>query len=381
MKLVLVNHKNPANINSFSGISYFMTQAIKKEFEQVVEYNDFENESMTNDLLNGNLKKQLEPFGKKLTSFMNDSDIKADYIFCQGGNTAIPYYNHSTPIAYWHDSTWNSIWRNYEDNTGFLDNKKFKVFKASFENLYQWDKKAMERADVVIFSSDYIAEAACRNYKIPNKKVRVIPFGANISLPPDKSKLENLLKDKLNAKELSLTFIGKDWQRKGLIAAVNLTNKLNYIGVPAKLNIIGCDPQHEKISNSSHVNLIGFINKSDKDQYRLFESVLETSHFLIHPALAEPFGIVLCEANAYGIPVIGTNVDGLKTTVVNGENGFLFNKNKFITKGSDVIRFISQNLHENYPPLVASTLKEFNQRLNWEVAVKELKKVLKESLC
>jgi|GEM_PF-7074632 len=380
MKLVLVNHKDHRNINSFSGIAHFMSQAIKKEFEEVIEFNEFEAETMTGSILQGNLKSILYPFGKNLTKFIKSSDFKPDFIFCQGGNTSIPYYDHSTPIAYWHDSTWNSIWRNYEDNSDFLDNKKFKVFKTAFSNLYLWDKKAMERADLVIFSSNHVAEAACRNYKISEKKIKVIPFGANLANKPNITELKKTLTEKIHQRELTLTFAGKDWERKGLIKAVYLTNRLNSEGIPTKLNIIGCNPTIEKIVSSPYVNLIGYIDKSVTSQFELYESILRQSHFLIHPALAEPFGIVLCEANAFGVPVIGTTVDGLQTIVSNGKNGFLFKKNRFIHEASEMIKKIFLDMPQNYSPLFNSTLVEFNKRLNWEINVKQLKNIMQATL-
>jgi glycosyltransferase involved in cell wall biosynthesis len=43
----------------------------------------------------------------------------------------------------------------------------------------------------------------------------------------------------------------------------------------------------------------------------------------ILPSVLEGFGIVLLEAMAAGIPVIASNVDGIKEVVVDGESGIL----------------------------------------------------------
>jgi len=378
MKIVLVHHKDPNDINVYSGISFFMTQAIKKEFEEVIEFNDFEPANMTRKILNGNYKASLSPFGLNLTRFLRSENIKADYIICQGGNTSIPYYDHDIPIAYWHDSSWNTLWRDHTDNSSFLDSKKFKRFKQDFKPLYNWDKQAMERADLVVFSSHYIAEACNSNYKIPLSKIKVIPFGANLLAPPVIAQLNNWLEGRATGDTLNLTFLGKDWVRKGLVTAYKLTCKLNAAGIKTQLNVIGCIPTDENIINSPFTKIIGFIDKSLPGHQDKLDQVLQNTHFLIHPAIAEPFGIALCEANAYGIPVIGTNVDGLKTIVVNGQNGYLFKKNKFIHQASLLIKDIYTNFDRLYRPLFRSTLEAYEERLNWETNVRSLKKILAE---
>jgi len=370
MKIVLVNHQDPNNINSFSGISYFMTRAIKKTFDEVLEYNDFEEDTVTYSVLDGHFGKTLKPIGKRLSDFLKVNDTKADFVLCQGGNSSIPFYNHHIPIVFWNDSTWSSFLRRYESR------KKFNEFKTDYKNLYLWDKKAFERADLLIFSSDHVAEACLRNYKLPSNKVKVIPFGANLFSLPSSAALKESLQKRVRSETVNLTFIGKDWKRKGLITAYHLTQKLNLTGIKAKLNIIGCYPDVDYISKSPDVNIIGFVDKFDKKGHDVFEAILNDTHFLVHPASFESFGIVLCEANAYGIPVLGTDVEGLKTIISKGKNGFLFDKRKFIDEASYLIKELFKDWDKNYSLLFHSSIEEYNQRLNWETNTKKVKDIL-----
>jgi glycosyltransferase involved in cell wall biosynthesis len=378
MNTLLVNHKDTADINAFSGISYFMSHAIKRRFEHVTEFNDLEPDHMSSLMLDGLFKKSLKPFSDRLSNFLRSSKEKFDFIICQGGNTCIPFYKENIPIVYWHDSSWNSIWRNYLDNSSYLDKKAFQNFKSKFYYLYKWDKRAMERADLIIFSSEYTAEACKQNYGIFDNKVHVIPFGANLKQAKDSGFIKAKLAEKLNSETINLTFFGKDWQRKGLSSAYKLTCKLNSIGIKTKLTIIGCYPTIQ--FNKDFVHVIGYIDKSKTAHLNILEDVLESTHFLIHPAISEPFGIVLCEANAYGIPVIGTDIDGLKTIIRSDKNGYLFRKGKFINDASKKIDFIVSDFNNQYSRLAYGAFDEFEKRLNWDTSVNKLYNLLNEKI-
>ncbi|MDN5286019.1 MAG: glycosyl transferase group 1 [Mucilaginibacter sp.] len=372
MKLILVDHKDSSDINHFSGTSFFMKKAIEEEFEEVVGFSIIESIEDVKTVINSGVSAGLKPFGKKLTDFIRDNQIKSDFVLCQGGNTAVPYYKHATPIAYWHDSSWQTFLQGYKGQ------KSFEEFRFDYPNLYAWDKKAFDRADLLLFSSDYVAEACVKYYGIPAPKIRVIPFGANLQYWPDNDLMKRILQNRLKSSSLNFTFIGKDWKRKGLDNAFLLVKKLNWAGIASHLSIVGCEPEIKGIDNSPFVSHYGFLNKAISKDVKLIEDIMQNTHFLLHPAVSEPFGIVLCEANAYGIPVIGTRTEGLKTIVAEGQNGFLFNRSEFVKKAFDTILQLNINFNKNYTFLFESARAAFNQRLNWSSNVKELKNTLKE---
>jgi glycosyltransferase involved in cell wall biosynthesis len=370
MKIVLVNHQEPDNINAFSGIPYFMTRAIKRVFEEVVDYNDFESHHTGNRVFEGHYRSSLRPIGNRLTNFLKNNAIEADFLLCQGGNTSIPFYNHHLPIVFWHDATWSSYFKAYQTT------RLFNQFKADYRNLYLWDKQVLERADLLIYASDYIAEACIKHYKIPERKIKVVPFGANLFPSPPDDLLHNALKTRAQSKVINLTFIGKDWKRKGLTLAYHLVKKLNAMGIGTKLNIVGGTPDIGYIKQSEAVNMIGFIDKSDPLQHEKLEEILKTTHFMVHPASWEPFGIVLCEANAYGIPVFALDLEGPKTIIRPGKNGFLFQQHNFVNAACQKIKEIAGNFDNNYVPLFKSTVEEYQHRLNWDTSAQQVKNIL-----
>ena len=91
------------------------------------------------------------------------------------------------------------------------------------------------------------------------------------------------------------------------------------------LDIIGGGPQREnleklisKLGVQDNVHLVGIVDDPEKH--------LNQSHVLVHCSWHEPFGLVLIEAMACGIPVLSFNTGGPLELVKNGVNGYLVQK-------------------------------------------------------
>lgn len=87
------------------------------------------------------------------------------------------------------------------------------------------------------------------------------------------------------------------------------------------MTIIGSTPT--QIPKDTDIVVYPYIDKSSSEGQKLFEQILSQSHYLIAPTLFDCFGIIYCEASAYGIPVLTTDVGGISQAVHNGYNGFL----------------------------------------------------------
>jgi glycosyltransferase involved in cell wall biosynthesis len=372
MKIILIHHKNAMDILAFSGTSYFLGEAIRQEFEDVVEYSNIEPGNLYNRIPGEGLEKVLRTSSDDLSAFLNGKNVQADFVICIGGTSSIPFYTSSIPLVYWHDSTWHTFLKAYTSE------KKFDLFKRQHRDLYYWDKMTLEKAALVIFSSDYVADACNRNYKTKKDKLKVIPFGANLFRPPSAEFLTEAIMARKQAPVVNLTFLGKDWKRKGLKKAFLLVSMLNSINIPTHLHVIGCYPDIKEILDCPYVYLYGEIDKREESQVTLLESIFKITHFLVHPAFAEPFGIALCEANAYGIPVLGTRVDGLPTIVVNGKNGYLFDPHRFVKEAAETVKTITSDFESHYYPLYHASLEEYRRRLNWKSGVHLLKETLQQ---
>ena len=126
--------------------------------------------------------------------------------------------------------------------------------------------------------------------------------------------------------------------------------------------MIGCVPpsefQHEKLK------VIPFLNKNIPEEQEQFSQLLLNSHFLVFPTRADCSPIVICEANAYGIPVITTDAGGIPTILKEGKNGYML---PLSAGGDEYAKLIATHFanKETYEQLVRSSREEYDDRLNW----------------
>lgn len=173
----------------------------------------------------------------------------------------------------------------------------------SFLNLRISAWREMEKAelfgpnvDYILFVSNQIMMELKSSYPlIAKKKLGLAWPGTNIVRSCNSAKSS---KDKTGIKFL---FVGKEWKRKGLDLAVRIVAEFRRIYSHGTLTVIGVDAQHLPRSLQAHDWLIfsGWVSDIPWADFDI----------LLHPARKEPFGMVVGEARANGIPVaMSTNV-------------------------------------------------------------------------
>jgi len=179
------------------------------------------------------------------------------------------------------------------------------------------EKKAgiiLDKASAIITTSqDYAQSSAV----LKNRSCHALPIGLNPEL------WERGISDKASSNSIpTFTFIGRLAASKGvniLLEAVEILSKRNE---KFKLNIIGEGEERqnlEKLRNrlkiDDQVHFWGRTSRSD-----LLDK-LSTSRALILPSLSplEAFGIVQQEALAHGVPVIASNLPGVRQVI--GDTG------------------------------------------------------------
>lgn len=231
----------------------------------------------------------------------------------------------------------------------------------------------LARCKLAIFSSDWAANTALQHYGADKTKVRVVPYGANITSHPDENAIGNIISARTHTK-IKLLFLAKEWERKGGDTAVAVARALHAAGHAVELTIVGYSPSHLE-PLPSYVTCLGFISKRRAEGQAKINELLAQSHFLILPSRADACPMVFAEANAFGLPCLTTYVGGIATAIKNDINGMTFALDAPVERYCDYIVNTMTN-RARYEELALSAYNEYKTQLNWQVAVAEVREMI-----
>lgn len=235
------------------------------------------------------------------------------------------------------------------------------------------DKKAMFLASKVFFSSQWAANHAKHYYQLPNSKISILPFGANLDDIPTKE----IALQKKQTTEWKLLLIGTYWKNKGVDIAIHALDTLIKNNINATLTIVGCTPPLPLVNPK--ITIIPFIDKNSAEGIKQMWNLFITHHFFILPTRFDCTPIVFCEASSFGLPIISSNTGGVEGHIREGQNGFLISYNdngeKYAQKIMEIIS--TENAYSN---LCISTRKCYDDELNWEKWATQFTKEVSETI-
>ncbi len=233
----------------------------------------------------------------------------------------------------------------------------------------------LSRCSLAIFSSEWAANSALQLYGTSREKVKVVPFGANIESHPTSLEIKDIIQRRAR-NVIKLLFLAKSWERKGGDVVLQVAQALHEAGHAVELSIVGYHPPKlEPVP--PYVRLLGFISKNTPEGKTKLRRLLAETHFLFVPSRAEAYGIVFCEANAFGVPCLTTYVGGIGTIVKDNINGMTFGLDASISSYCDYIVNTMQ-APARYDELAHSAYQEYVTRLNWGVATNEVRRLINE---
>lgn len=379
MKAAYVTTSNPYDIHSWSGLTYYIFQALKMAELQVETIGPlkeslsflFDIKSLSYQITTGkHYRKDRENYILNFYAKQVENALKfihPDIIFSPD-TIPIAYLKTNIPIVFWTDSSFAGL-------TNFYP-KFSNLCSETIKNGHRAEQEALTKSRIVIYSTEWAAKTAINNYDVDPRKVKVVPFGANID---HQLELEDIQKI-LNNKDFSickLLFIGVDWLRKGGDIALKVAEMLNKKGMKTELHIVGCIPP---IKLPNFVIAHGFLSKKSNKHLEIIRSLFIKSHFLILPSKSECYGVVFAEASSFGLPSLSTNVGGISEVVRSGINGQTFpaeDTEEILQKYCDYIFKLMSNRQE-YIKLSLSSFKEYTERLNWTSSSKKVRELIRE---
>jgi glycosyltransferase involved in cell wall biosynthesis len=292
----------------------------------------------------------------------------SDIVFCPS-SIPIALLKTKLPIVFYTDANFAGVVDFYPEYSNYL--------KRTFNNAHKMEDAAIKNADTIIYSSSWAAETAVKFYNAQMTKIRIIPFGANLSYSYSKDEVDAFIRRRLE-EPLHILFLGLSWERKGGDTAFQIVKHLNAKGIKAKLSVVGCSTEiYEPVPD--WLDEYGFVNKATERGRIILDNLMKRSHLLLLPSRADCTPVVFSEASSYGIPSISTKVGGIPLIIKDGVNGMLFDQNDGDEKYVEYIESLV-NDKGKYRDLALSAYDEYRQKLNWESIGQKIRDILEETI-
>ena len=310
----------------------------------------------------------LDGYARQVEGALRGANV--DLVFSPG-SVPIAHLETDLPVVFWSDATYDAVAREY------VWPPPPPPCGRSLRLGHEMEARTLQRCALAIFTSVWAARSALDDYGADPAKVKVVPFGANI----DVTRTAELVSRTIDARprdRCNLLHIGVGWLRKGGDVSVEIARRLSARGLSVRLTMLGSEPPDDA-RLPDFVEHVGFIDKRTDEGRRRFDELFGSSHFLLLPARAEAFGVVLCEACSFGVPCLASRVGGIPSIVADDVNGKLFDRGCDPQRYADFIGALFADF-DRYRALARSAFAEYETSLNWDVAARRVKQMLEQLL-
>jgi glycosyltransferase involved in cell wall biosynthesis len=201
--------------------------------------------------------------------------------------------------------------------------------------------------------------------------IEIIPMGINPSFFKQSSEVE-YLKKRLGVSRKAILFVGRliDW--KGIEYLVKAVPQVLKTYPGTKLLLVGSGPQKNRLITLSRslgiTNTVLFIGEVSQEELRKFYSIATV---FVLPSIVndkgetEGLGVVLLEAMACGVPVIGSNIGGIPDIIRDSETGLLAAQKNPCDLAQKITRlFTDEDLKKR---IIENGLKLVKENFSWDV--------------
>jgi glycosyltransferase involved in cell wall biosynthesis len=233
------------------------------------------------------------------------------------------------------------------------------------------EREILERANCVIATSPQ-EQDTLRSLVSTSGQIEVIPCGTDTNNFRLTSKANARTKLKLGSHEKIILYVGRFDERKGietLVRAFALLKEQNLQNL--KLIVVGGSSANmpdgdEKQRIENILNELGLTDCTvfaGRIGHNILPLYYTAADVCVIPSHYEPFGLVAIEAMACGVPVVASNVGGLKFTIIPEETGLLVEPKDIEAFANGIHRILFDDLWVRKMRKQASA--NVNQRFSW----------------
>ncbi len=183
-------------------------------------------------------------------------------------------------------------------------------FKASLRLLPRFSAR-------ITVPSKFVKKEILNMIDIDEDRIDIVPLGCNTSIfKPQNEDIKEFFLKKYSIKEPFILFVGSLFPYKNIKTLINVFGIIKRI-IPHSLFIVG--KRNLSVENNyidERIRYFDYVSLEDVISFYSFADLL------VHPSLAEGFGMTVLEAMACGTPVISSNRGSLPEVV--GDAGILF---------------------------------------------------------
>ncbi len=178
-----------------------------------------------------------------------------------------------------------------------------------------------DRIEAAVAVSPGLADELRRFFPPLAPSVHVIPNGVDLEEFRPDAAARTQVREGLGVGEAPLAvFVGGDWARKGLGLALEAIAA----APPWQLLVVGEGDQARFSAQAEELGLGGRVHFVGRR--RSPAPYLAAGDAFVLPSAYEPFGLVMLEAGASGLPLVVSRTDGSDELVREGENGFVIER-------------------------------------------------------
>lgn len=207
------------------------------------------------------------------------------------------------PYIAWSDCTF----RDYIDH--FHDRAKFR--EEDLGRIEQAEAEWLKGAQRVLFTSDWAAARAIRDYALNDARVASVGIFGEIGVP----ELDPY------AGGRKFAFVATNFEAKGGRTVLAALRDVRATHPEASLIVVGDRPSD--VPTQPGVEFAGFLRKEDPAQHRILQSILGRVRALVHPTKSDITPLIVVEAGYFGCPVISSRRFAIPELVDDGRTGLL----------------------------------------------------------